>query len=233
MHCILVFNVQPFNSIASSLCSYYKHGVVENQQGRIPETPILIDAILTRHPWASVWFHTVACVFYPYLLCVQLQHAENHATVDQGCVVPGTPQRDCHLPKGPGAEDNGKYRRLARCVVIYSAPSNGLMLPLLCEFIFCVSLLSLQMPNCFDSVRQQGSCYLAKFPVNWCARKRNAGWASSKAPLLLLAFTGAHWEHKGWGCALIFQGQGSHPFSGWCRGWGEEREFCLGYPSMF
>lgn len=121
-----------------------------------------------------MWFHTVACVFYPYLLCVQLQHAENHATVDQGCVVPGTPQRDCHLPKGPGAEDNGKYRSLARCVVIYSAPSNGLMLPLLCEFIFCVSLLSLQMPNCFDSVRQQGSCYLAKFPVNWCARKRNA-----------------------------------------------------------
>lgn len=149
--------------------------MVENQQGRIPETPILIDAILTRHPWTSVCFDTVMCVFYPYLLFVQLQHAGNHTTVDQGYIVPGTLQRDCHLPKGRGAvQDKRKYRRLARCVVIYSAPSNGLTLPLLCKFIFWVSLPSLQMLNCFDSVRQQGSCYLAKFPVNWCARKRNA-----------------------------------------------------------
>lgn len=113
------------------------------------------------------------CILSLFTMCTAAACREPR-NCGSGLRCSSTPQRDCHLPKGPGAEDNGKYRSLARCVVIYSAPSNGLMLPLLCEFIFCVSLLSLQMPNCFDSVRQQGSCYLAKFPVNWCARKRNA-----------------------------------------------------------
>ena len=74
--------------------------MVENQKGGIPETQVLIDAILTRHPQTSVWFHTVVCVFYPYLLFVWLQHAENHAIMKQGYVILGTLQGDCHLPKG-------------------------------------------------------------------------------------------------------------------------------------
>lgn len=42
----------------------------------------------------------MVCVFYPYLLFVQLQHAETHAIVNQDYVILGTLQRDCHLPKG-------------------------------------------------------------------------------------------------------------------------------------
>jgi len=47
-----------------------------------------------------MWFHTVVCVFYPYSLFTQLQHAENYAIVNQGYVLLGTLQRDCHLLKG-------------------------------------------------------------------------------------------------------------------------------------
>lgn len=114
------------------------------------------------------------CILSLFTICTAAACREPQ-NCGSGLCCPGTLQRDCRLPEGLGAvQDNRKYRRLARCVVIYSAPSTGLTLPLLCEFVFWVSFLSLQVLNCFDSVRQQGSCYLAKFPVNWCAKRRNA-----------------------------------------------------------